>query len=454
MNNPATLVINFIKRGTTRSRKIKVNIVYSIFIKGISVITSFLLVPLTLQYLGTEDYGIWLTLSSIIAWLAFFDFGIGNGLRNLLSEAIAINDTKLAQTYVSTAYAGLSIVLLVTAILFLSANLFIDWNILLNAPLHRNYDLNNLALFVLALFLFRMELKLISTILLADQRTAVSNAFEPIANILSLIAIYILTFTTNGSLENFIIIVSISPLIVFIIATVYFFSKDYRQYSPSFKSIKLSYIRKLGGLSTNFFLIQIAVLIIFSTDNLIINRILGPDEVTIYNIAFKYFSINTMGFTIVLTPFLPAFTEAYLKDDSHWIRRSQRKLLIVWLLILFAVIIMVLFAKPFYRLWVGAEINIPLLLNIFMALFILISTWNNIYVYFINSTGKLSIQVIGSLISAALNIPVSIFLARDLNMGTSGVILGTCISLFPGVILGPLQYYKLLNKTAEGIWSR
>lgn len=454
MNNPATLVSNLIKRGTTRSRKIKINIAYSAAIKGISILTSFLLVPITLKYLGTEDYGIWLTLSSVIAWFAFFDMGIGNGLRNLFSEAVTLKNTQLAKTYVSTAYAGLAIVLVFSAVLFIVTNIFIDWNTLLNAPPSRTYDLNTIAVLIFTLFLFRMELKLISVILLADQRTALSSVFEPAANIISLGAIYLLTLSTSGSLQNFILVVSLSPVIVFSLASVYFFRREYKQYSPSLKFIELKYLRSLGGLSTKFFLIQIAVLIIFSTDNLIITRILGPQEVTLYNIAFKYFNIVTMAFAIVITPFLPAFTEAYIKDDMQWIRNANGKLLKTWSLVLIAVIAMVLLAKLFYKFWVGDGIIIPFQLNVFMALFILISTWNNIYVYFINSTGKITIQVIGSLISAFLNIPISIYLAREMNMGTSGVILGTCISLFPGVIIGPIQYYKILNKTAKGLWSR
>ncbi|HLN53757.1 MAG TPA: oligosaccharide flippase family protein [Lentimicrobium sp.] len=454
MNNPTELVTNLIKKGTDRSRIIKLNILYSTAIKGISVLTSFLLVPITLRYLGTEDYGIWLTLSSVISWFAFFDMGIGNGLRNLFSEAVTLKNLKLAKTYVSTAYVGLGIVLILSALLFLLFNYFIDWNTLLNAPASRNYDLNNIAILIFTLFLFRMELKLISIILLADQRAALSNIFEPLANIISLIGIYLLTLSTTGSMESFILVVSLSPVIVFLIATFYFFRKEYHEYSPSFKYFEIKHLRSLVSLSSKFFLIQIAVLVIFSTDNLIITRILGPQEVTIYNIAFKYFNIITMGFAIIIIPFLPAFTEAYVKEDIQWIRNAIKKLLIVWMLIFVTVIAMIFLAKPFYELWVGNKIQIPTLLNVMMAGFILISTWNNIYVYFINSTGKITVQVIGSLFAAIINIPLSIFLARNLNMGSAGVILGTCISLFPGVIIGPLQYYKILNKTAKGLWSR
>ena len=90
--------------GEERSVKIKKNITALVFLKGISVIIAFLLVPMTLHYLNSVQYGIWLTLSSIVAWMVYFDFGLGNGLRNKLAEALAQSDFELAKSYVSTAY--------------------------------------------------------------------------------------------------------------------------------------------------------------------------------------------------------------------------------------------------------------------------------------------------------------------------------------------------------------
>jgi O-antigen/teichoic acid export membrane protein len=454
MNNPVALVNNLIRRGNARSQKIKINIVYSLGIKGISIATSFIMVPVTLKYLGTTDFGIWLTLSSVIAWFGFFDIGLGNGLRNKFTEAKAQGDIILARTYVSTTYAGLSIIMISLLTLFLAINSFIDWNSLLKAPAGNDYNLNTLTVFIFTLFVFRMILKLISVIILADQRTALSNIFDPLSNIISLGGIYLLTVFTAGSLSNFVLIVTIAPVLVLLAATLWFFRKDYKPFRPSLKYIDFKHFKELAGLSIRFFLIQISVLVIFSTDNLIITRITGPDDVTLYNIAYKYFNIITMGFAIIMAPMWSAFTEAYILDDTQWIRNINRKLIKLWFLILLSVIVMLFSANWFYSIWIGDKIKIPMLLNIFMGTFILISTWNNIFVYYINGTGKIKLQAYSSVLSALLNIPISIFLARNLGLGAAGVILGTCISLFPGIFLGPVQYYKLLNKTDSGIWSK
>lgn len=64
----------------------------------------FISVPLTLRYLGTERYGLWMTISSVIAVLGFSDLGLNNGLLNGISQANGTNDRELARRYVSSAF--------------------------------------------------------------------------------------------------------------------------------------------------------------------------------------------------------------------------------------------------------------------------------------------------------------------------------------------------------------
>lgn len=443
---------NFLKGG---SRAISSNILYSFVIKGVSLVTGFVMVPVTLNYLGTQDYGIWLTLSSVIAWISFFDVGFGNGLRNKLAEAIALNDKTLARTYVSTAYAGLTGLVLLLMLIALAVNTFIDWNSLLIAPAERTYDLNALAVILILLISLRMILKLVSVILIADRRTALGSIFEPLAGILSLTAILILSnYTSQASLDNFILIVSVIPVIVYMIATIIIFKGEYAWLKPDIKLVKREYLGKLTNLGVKFFIIQIAVLVIFSTDNLIITRISGSAAVAQYNIAYKYFSIATMVFTIIMTPMWSSYTQAYTLNNKDWIRKANKRIIFIWMTISVMVILMLVGSQKFYTLWIGDKISIPLLLSILMGVFALISTWNNIFVYFINSTGKITFQLYTSVIAAIVNIPLSIYLAKDFELGPAGVILATCICLFPGVILGPLQFNKILNNTDKGIWSK
>src|SRR4051794_26485261 len=74
-------------RSRERFRRIGLTTIASLGARSIAFATGFVTVPLTLHYLGPERYGMWATLSSVIAMAAFADLGLGNGLLNALSAA-------------------------------------------------------------------------------------------------------------------------------------------------------------------------------------------------------------------------------------------------------------------------------------------------------------------------------------------------------------------------------
>jgi O-antigen/teichoic acid export membrane protein len=119
--------MNFLKyikskllKGHTRSVKVKKNILILLFVKGYSVIINLLLIPFTLNLLDNYRYGVWITILNMLSFIHLFDIGLGNGLRNKFSEAMALNDIKSAQEYVSTGYfllGGMTIVLILLLVI-------------------------------------------------------------------------------------------------------------------------------------------------------------------------------------------------------------------------------------------------------------------------------------------------------------------------------------------------
>jgi O-antigen/teichoic acid export membrane protein len=449
-----TSLNKFFAKGHERSRKVKVNILTAFLFKSINIAVSLLLVPLTLNYLTPIKYGIWLTLSSIIVWFDFFDIGLGNGLRNKFAEAVTKNDKILARIYVSTTYFILAIIVFVIYLLFLFMRPFLNWPQLLNTPPGMGLELSRLVFFVFTLFCIQFVFKLIGTILIADQKIGISSMFSVISNLLSLVIIYILTKTTSGSLIYLGIAMGMTPVIVLFVANMFFFSSTYREYLPALKFVKLKYARNLAGLGFKFFLIQISAVLIFSSSNIIIAQIFGPAEVTSYNIVFKYFSIITMFFSIILMPFWSAFTEAYHKQDFSWIKINTKKLVKTWIVISIGISVMVVISKFVYRIWVGDAVHISFLLTLLMAFFSIINSWNSIFVSFLNGVGKIKLQLYFGMFVALLNIPLSIFFAKNLKLGNAGVLLATCLSLLPCTILWPVQYRKIVNNQATGIWGK
>jgi O-antigen/teichoic acid export membrane protein len=451
LKQPVTFIKNAINKGQDRSVKAKKNILASFLIKGGSIAISIVSVPLTLHYVNQTQYGIWLTLTSLVSWFSFFDIGFGNGLRNKFAEAKAKDEHELARVYVSTTYAILTIISASVLLLFAVINPFLNWSVILNAPAGMAGELGILALIVFGYFCIDFVLQLIAIILNADQQPAKASFFNFLASFLSLIIIFILTKTTNGNLIYLGVSFVGTQLLVLLAAGSWFFSKKYKMYAPSLKFVRFKYARNLMTLGLKFFLIQIAFIILYETTIIIIAQLFGPEQVAPYNIAFKYFSVIPMVFGIIMTPFWSAYTEAYVKKDFDWIRATMKKLKAAWVLLSAASIVMLLFSNFVYKLWVGAEIKVPFLLSAAIAGYIIANAWCTIFSVFLNGVGKLKLQLYSSLIGALINIPLALFLGKQI--GITGVVLSTLLLAVGNALWSPIQYRKIMNGTATGIWN-
>ncbi|WP_291910791.1 oligosaccharide flippase family protein [Chitinophaga sp. CB10] len=438
-----------------RNSKAKRNIIYSFVLKGLSVAFSMLLIPLSLKYLHKEDFGLWLTISSIVSWLAFFDIGLANGLRNNLAEAIAKKNYQLAKELVSTTYALLMLIVTGFFIIFLGFNQVADWSKILNADPLLAGPLRTVFIIIFGSFCIKLVLDIINTIATADQNSYISNYINMLINAITLLIIYLLdAFSDAKNLVTFSFYYSIVPILVTGITSIFFFTGKYRQLAPSLRCINFTHSKKLLSLGFQFFFIQLIVMIIFSTDNFLITRLFGPKEVPAFNIAFRYLSVVSIGFGIILTPFWSAITEAYVNRDYSWIKKIINKLMLVWGLTVIGVIIMFFISPVVYKYWIGDEVQIPKSVTLWLGVFVLISCWNNIFAYFLNGVSKLRLQLYTSLVIGIINIPMAILLSRVDGLGVTAVAIANCISLFiPGIII-PIQYKKIINNKATGIWNK
>jgi O-antigen/teichoic acid export membrane protein len=439
--------------GHYRSVKAKKNILFSVVSKVGNMAVSFALVPLTIDYLNPTKYGIWITLSSIIGWFSFFDIGLGNGLRYHLAEAWAKGEIEKAKTYVSTTYAILSIIVLGMLTIFFIVNPFLDWRNILNLPNDVSLfkEIGTVVLVVFSFFCVGFIIRLITTILKADQNSAKASSFDFIAQALSLLLIYLLTKVSSGSLTLLSLTLSVVPIFVLIVASAILYSGKYRSIRPSYKYIDLSKKGELLNLGIKFFVIQIAAVILYQTNNIIISQLFGPAEVTPYNLAFKLFSLVPIGFTIVQAALWSAFTEAWAKGEKVWIQQTMGKLIKTWGGLVFLAFLILMNSGWLYKLWIGGKIEVSFNISFMVFLWVILNTWNGLYSTFLNGIGKVKLQLIIGVSAAALNIPLALFLG-DL-MGIEGVLFANVILAFLASLLYPMQYKKILNGTAKGLMN-
>ena len=435
-----------------RSKEALNNIAISMAMRVANVVANLLVVPLTIGYLNQERYGIWLALSSIIGWVTFLDLGLCNGFRNRFAEAKARGDSALARRYVSTTYAVLSIIVGIALAVILVANGFLDWAGILGVDAAYHDELTFVFAVIIIFTCGNMVANIFCALLNADQKNGYASVIQASGQWLSLLAIYLLSQTTDGSLTNLALYFSGVPCIVTALASVVFFSIGrYKDYRPSLRNIDFSLTRSIMNLGVQFFIIQLCMIAVFQIVNVVISRELGPVAVTHYNIANKYFNVICMTATIIVTPMWSAFTDAYTLRDYKWMRTTYRRLMQLVALSVLAFVLLAAVADVVYRYWVGADVVIPSEVTFSMAVMVFIQTYCTVNLYVVNGIGAVRIQTIIYMVFALVS---WYLLTACCQWGLVGVTLFVSLVYLTLGVFGQIQIHKILNNTAKGIWLR
>lgn len=445
-------IIKLIKQGSGRSVVVKKNIVGSLFVKGCSIVISLLIVPLTLGYVSSDLYGIWLTLSSIMMWFNFFDIGFTLGLKNKLAEAITLGNIQRGKELVSTTYFIMVCIFIPLCIVLEIIIPYIDWASFLNVSSRYNPDIIKTLHILAACFCLQMIVNVLTAVLAAYQKVALSSAFPVIGNFISLFIILFLTKYCSPSLSMLALAVSTIPILVVIIASFILYSRNFEAVAPVWHSVRKGYIKDLFNLGSKFFLIQVQMVILYQSTNILISNISGPTDVTSYNIAYKYITMSTMVLSIIIAPLWPAFTEAYTKQDYTWMKNVYYKMCNLWGFLVIAVVLMIFVSPIVYKIWIGNKAYIPLKMTALVGMYSIVHSWNLIQNIMINGIGTIKIQTRIALVGLISHIPLSLFLGRYIDC--YGVIISMIMIVMLYSIVFTIQLRKILNKTATGIWLK
>jgi Na+-driven multidrug efflux pump len=438
--------------GNARTIKAKKNILLSGILKVADTFVLLLLVPLTLGYVNPYEYGIWITLNSILTWIDSFDVGLGNGLRNKLTEALVENNTVSARKYVSTTFFMLIFIVVILCGVGVIAITNINWYILLNVNLKYVDNLNQIILVSFLLFSLNFVLKFVGNVYQALQLPSAMYVMNFVGHLLSLIVIYILTLTTSSNLFLIAIVYSAAPPLVYALAYPVTFYKLYVHLAPSIKYFDVKCVKTLFNLSVLFFVLQMASLILFSLSTLLISNMFGPKEVTPYNIVQRYFGVIPMLTNIIIAPMWSAATDAYVRGDIEWIKRSNKTINYLLMIALGIMTIMILLSSVIYGIWIGNKVEIPLSITVLMAIYNFIIMWSQAYSYFLNGMGKLKLQAINTVIVAFCFYPLCRYLGREFLV--PGILIGMCIVNLSGAIINTIQFNLVVSKKAHGIWNK
>lgn len=445
--------LSYLNNGNRRSARAKKNIAAMFVLKGISILCQLVVVPMTINYVSKYEYGIWITISSLVAWLSFFDLGIGNGLRNKMIEAMETGKHRLAQVYVSTAYVIIAIIVGCVWIVSVTASFFIDWCEILNARPALDRELLWTVVIVITNFSLLFVLGLNRTLLNAIQKPAIASVFDTATQLLLCVVLLVLINTTSGSLIYLALAMGGTSLAVLVVSNIWTYSGILRRYRPSFKFVRFRLGRGIMSTGLAFFLLQIIAIAFYETNNLIITHFIGPDEVTVYNVAYKYMQVLMMVFMIVITPFWSAFAEANINGDFVWMRSTVRLLVKIVAALGVLGLVMVAVSPLFYRIWIQGQVEVPVLITMLVFLFHISNIWSTLWSQLLCGFGKIRLQTIMSSLCGLSYLPAAILGCK--YFGLTGLL---CASVLSFAVFtswfGIIQVNKIINRTATGIWNR
>ena len=445
---------SFFLGGDERTRKMKRNSISMLVVKGLSILVSLAFVPMMLKNVNRADYGVLLTLTSLVHWVGMLDIGLGNGLRNTLAKNLALHEYDKAKENVSSCYAALAIYVSAIVLIFLCIAPFLSWKSILNAPNNSEAELLGLTIVVFISFCLQFVVNLLTSILYACQKPAYTSYIMLTTQVMNFIFVYVMIhFFGMTSILEIGSVTCLTPPVVIIIFSIFLFCTQLNNISPSIKAVHLKSVNAILNLGVKFFILQVITIVLYQSNNIIITQTVGPEAVVTYNIAHKYMGMITMVFIIIISPVWSAATDAYITSDFDWMKRTIQYLRKVFFSMFCIGLIMFVASKSIYYIWLGKDtVDVPYIITGLAFAACIFDILYRIYGTFINGMGKLFLQMIITAIIAIIYIPMAVLLGKQ--FGLSGVLLSNAIVYFTNYLWAKMQCTKLINQNAVGVWNK
>ena len=382
-------------RGAERNRRAMLTGSAATLARVVQIGTSLITVPLTLKYLGNERFGLWMTISSVLAMAGFADFGVGNGVLNTVAKAFGKDDMEGVRKAVSSGFAILSAIAVLLLLSFFSIFRLINWGDFFRvaSPQARSEAGPALAVFATC-FALNVSMDVVQRVQLGLQEGYRYSLWQLCGSTMGFIGV-VCGIWLRVSLPVLVVAIAGAPIFATTVNTIHFFGYVRPDLRPSRLFVSrdvISRIAKLGGL---FFVLQAVVAVSFSADNFIIARTLGAVNVPEYSIPQRMFSLITMISGMLVAPLWPAYGEAISRGDIGWVRHTLKKsLLMVFVVTSAASCALLLLSDWLIHLWVGSRVHPPLMLLLGLSIWTVIACCGDALAMFMNGGEVIRFQVV------------------------------------------------------------
>ncbi|MBX3181877.1 MAG: lipopolysaccharide biosynthesis protein [Polyangiaceae bacterium] len=384
--------------------------------------------PVALHYLGTEAFGLWMTLVGTVQLLSFADLGLGLGLQNKISAAFGRDDQQAIRDLLYTGRRLLAQIGLALLALGLPLCLLLPWGSYFNVQNHALAPQTGPALAVVFAG-FALGLPLMAGVRFATglQLGWVNGLGTCVTSALTLLAVFL-----GGALRvpfTAFVAMTVAPTLLVNWGVGLMAARSlgpiFSQLRPVYRADIVGDLRRQGVL---FLMPQLSTSALAAAPAVMLSSVLGPAAVTPFSVCYR---LGTAAFSLIFIPvnsLWPAYAEAQSRGDHAWILRTfKRSLLYTTSMGLLTGAGLVLVGEPLILLWTRQEAAVPTpgALLAFGAWIAVTGTFASIIV-FLNGSGILKGQALGGALAALAMVLCTPPLIAWL--GVTGAVLGMLLS--------------------------
>ncbi len=442
-------------RMSERTRSVALNALGAYGVKGASLLVSFFTLPAYIAYFGDQvALGVWYALLSIINWFNLFDFGIGNGLRNSLTRALATGDMQGGKTAVSSAYASAGIIAICVCAALLMAEGLVPWGELLrvDAAVVGEGVLVLSVRIVTVGIMARIVLGLATSVLYAMQRSALVNACSLVSSVMMLA--YVALFRNHASAEEGLVILSVVHAVAInvpaIILTPIVF-RELRSCLPSLRFVRLDVAKSVLSVGVKILWLTLAANVVFQMHPVFISAFVSPEAVVEYQAYFKVFNTCSSLLTLALVPVWSAVTKAQAEGCFRWVRKLHSLLVLAIAGVVVAMAVVAVMLQPLFDIWLGAEAFTvrPACVAVMVA-YGAVCTLHGVNTTFENGLERLGLQMVLVSLAAAMTAPLSWWFANAMG-DWIGVVMGSMLAILPYEVASPMVMGRHLRRCCDGV---
>lgn len=304
-----------------------------------------------MRSLGAENYGLYLVLGSLIAYISLLDLGITNTITRFVAKYKAQNDVENERKFFSIIFRV--IIFIILMMLSLGGILYLNLDNLIKTDILSD-NLN----IIFGLFLLTSIINLIVGFLNGYLTAYEKFVFLKTINLIKCLvrlAIILALFTSLGSIYFLVLIDFILSLIVLICSVIYFF-KIYPHYF-NITYYDSSFLKELYKYAFWVFILGLISQIQWQTGQIIIGYKIDNTAVAVYGLGILLGTYYGAFSTAVSSVFIARTTYKVYQNNSmqeltEYMVKVGRISAIVLMLIL---VNFILIGQDFIRLWVGEE---------------------------------------------------------------------------------------------------